>query len=357
MRIAAVVAGFCVLSACAREDLPRVYAAAETAPVASLDDAADDPAIWLHPDDPAKSLIIGTDKQAGLYVYDLSGAVKQFLPAGRPNNVDLRQGVALPDGWRGDLAAASDRADDTIALFAASEAGVEKIGAFPSAAPEPYGLCMGLVDGAATVFVAHKTGALIQYALAGFGGDAGAGRDGGQDADQPVGVDVARIGFASQLEGCVFDDEMQVLYVGEEAKGVWRVDFENGRPGEPALIDEVAGASGVRADVEGLALYRTGEGTGYLIASSQGNDSFAVYDRAGGNRFIGRFAVGEGEGVDGAQETDGIEATAADLGQAFPNGALVVQDGRNLPRGEAQNFKIIDWRDVEALPFMARGAQ
>ena len=341
MRVWAII-GLLGLSACARESLPTVYAAAETRPVASLDDAADDPAIWLHPDDAAKSLVIGTDKRAGLYVYDLSGAVKQFLPSGRPNNVDLRQRVALPGGWTGDLAAASDRADDTIALFAVGEAGLEKIGAFPSAVVEPYGLCMGLVEGAPVVFSAYKTGELVHYAIAGPG----------------EGAEVARVEFDTQLEGCVFDDEMQVLYVGEEARGIWRVDYAGGRPGAPVLIDGVAGASGVKADVEGLALYKTGAETGYLIASSQGNNSFAVYDRAfdangGGNRFLGRFAVGEGEVIDGAQETDGIETTSAALGDAFPKGVFIVQDGKNRPRGTPQNFKIVDWRDIEALPFMA----
>lgn len=347
MRVFAINGFFAIamlaLGACAREDLPTVYAMVETTPVASLDDAADDPAIWLHPEDSAKSLVIGTDKQAGLYVYDLSGAVKQFLPSGRPNNVDLRQRVVLPDGWTGDLAAATDRADDTIALFSVSEDGLEKIGAFPSAIVEPYGLCMGLVEGAPVAFGAYKTGELVHYALAGPG----------------EGAEVARVNFDTQLEGCVFDDEMQVLYVGEEARGVWRVDYAGGRPGAPVLIDEVAGASGVRADVEGLALYKTGDETGYLIASSQGNDSYAVYDRAfdangGGNRFLGRFAVGEGEAIDGAQETDGIEAISAALGDAFPKGAFIVQDGKNRPRGTPQNFKVVDWRDIESLPFMAQ---
>ena len=341
MRLAAIL-GLFVLSACAREDLPTVFAMAETAPVATFDDAADDPAIWLHPDDSSKSLIIGTDKRAGLYVYDLSGAVKQFLPSGQPNNVDLRQGVALADGWTGDLAAATDRADDTIALFSVSEGGVEKIGSFPSTVVEPYGACMGLAGGRGektiAIFGAYKTGELIYYAVSG----------------QSAGAEVARLQFDSQLEGCVFDDEMQVLYVGEEARGIWRVAFENGRPGAPTLIDEVAGASGVKADVEGLALYKTGDGAGYLFASSQGNNSFAVYDREDGNRFLGRFAIGDGAAIDGAEETDGIEAISTPLGDTFPKGVFVVQDGRNLPRGEAQNFKIVDWRDIEALPFMAQ---
>lgn len=38
---------------------------------------SDDPAIWIHPDDPSKSLIIGTDKNVdgALYVFDLEGKI------------------------------------------------------------------------------------------------------------------------------------------------------------------------------------------------------------------------------------------------------------------------------------------
>ena len=37
----------------------------------------DDPAIWINPADPAKSLIIGTDKDddGAYYVYDLDGKI------------------------------------------------------------------------------------------------------------------------------------------------------------------------------------------------------------------------------------------------------------------------------------------
>src|SRR5690606_27100977 len=51
--------------------VPAVTALAETAPVASYGDAADDPAIWAHPTQPGRSLIVATDKKAGLYVYDM----------------------------------------------------------------------------------------------------------------------------------------------------------------------------------------------------------------------------------------------------------------------------------------------
>ena len=39
-----------------------VTATVETEPVPHSGDSADDPAIWIHPTDPAQSTIIGTDK-------------------------------------------------------------------------------------------------------------------------------------------------------------------------------------------------------------------------------------------------------------------------------------------------------
>ena len=69
---------------------PMVAASAETDPVDSTSDAADDPAIWRNRANPAASLVIGTDKQVGIHVYDLKGKRLSFTPAARLNNVDLR---------------------------------------------------------------------------------------------------------------------------------------------------------------------------------------------------------------------------------------------------------------------------
>ena len=79
-------------------DVPTLLPVAETEPVPHVGDAADDPAIWPDPRDPARSTIIGTDKDGGLAVYDLSGRELQYLPDGRLNNVDLRS--AFPLGRR-----------------------------------------------------------------------------------------------------------------------------------------------------------------------------------------------------------------------------------------------------------------
>lgn len=353
---------FLALGACARPgadapaEIPFVVAQAETQPVGSEGDAADDPAIWINETDPAASIILGTDKKAGLYLYDLKGAVKQFLPAGKLNNVDLRQNVTV-GGWTGDLAAATNRTDDTITLIDMTGGEAKLFGAFPSVLAEPYGLCMGRSAGEVLIFVPYKTGDVVAYRLQGPGeGDApplepymtSEGMAYRLTWPDGAGVEASRLKLDSQAEGCVFDDETGLLYVAEEDRGIWKASYTDGELGAPTLIDEVGGASGVAADVEGLALYKTGARDGYLIASSQGNDSYAVYKLDEETSFIGRFAVKDGDSIDGTSETDGVEASSAPLGAGYPEGVLIVQDGANAPDGETQNFKIIDWRQIEA---------
>ena len=60
-----------------------VKARGQTEPVAETGDAADDPAIWVHPGDPARSLILGTDKKDGLNVYDLDGRLLNVVSPAR----------------------------------------------------------------------------------------------------------------------------------------------------------------------------------------------------------------------------------------------------------------------------------
>lgn len=336
---AATLVGSTLLTACSPDagTTVGVMARSETAPVASSDDAADDPAIWVHPTNPSQSLILGTDKRAGLNLYRLDGTQHTFIPAGRLNNVDLRQNVVLTD-FLGDLAAATNRSDNSITLFSISANESKEIARFPATLPEPYGYCSGLVNNAYIAFITYKTGNVIAQHVQGL-------------------TEIADAGyykFGSQLEGCVYDDEMQVLYVGEENKGIWRMSYDGAAFGEPVLIDSTGSETGLRADVEGLALYIKENGQGYLVASSQGNNRYTVYDRRSDNAFIKRFSVTDNgmSGsmyIDSVQETDGLALTSVALGPNFPNGMLVVQDGINEPTGSNQNFKIIDWRDIDVL--------
>ncbi len=321
----------------------------ETTPVDGLEDAADDPAVWINRTDPSQSLILGTDKRAGLRIYGLDGTQRQFLPVGALNNVDLRQGVTLAD-WSGDLAAATNRSDDSVVLFSITASGAEELGRF-STNPDPYGFCMGRDGNDLILFVAHRQGYVQPFILSSV-----------EDRDAPV---TARpLYLDSQVEGCVYDDTQRRLFVGEENKGIWRVGFRDGTFGDgaPVLIDAVGGEAGLTADVEGLSLYETGPESGYLLASSQGDNSFHVYSRLHPHGFLGKFRIMPDPDlkIDGAQDTDGIESVFTPLGPAYPRGLLVVQDGYNVgadlskdgvtpdeKRLHPQNFKIVDWRRVE----------
>lgn len=322
--------------------LPWVVARAQTAPVARRGDAADDPAIWVHPGDPARSRVLGTNKKQGLLVYDLQGRERQLLPVGRINNVDLRQHVRAGAGWM-DVAVATQRDEHALALFAIDAEGtVRDLGRVVTPLKNIYGVCTARgAEGDLQVFVNDKDGTLLHLRLTPTGTD---GRG------PWAATELRRLHFGSQPEGCVVDEAGGRVFLGEEDRGVWSLPLRadaSGTAARPQLILPVGGL--LQADTEGLALYDGPHGR-YLVVSSQGNDSYVVLDAAPPHRLRGAFRIGLNAeaGIDGASETDGLEATARPLGPDYPQGLLVVQDGhKHLPDGP-QNFKWVDWREVAA---------
>ncbi len=320
------------------EPLPVLTPLVQTDEVPSLGDAADDPAIWLHPDEPSRSRVLGTDKQGGLLVYDLQGRQLQDLRVGRLNNVDLRAGFDL-GGQRVDLAVASHRDGNALQFFAIDRASGElsDLGLAPTALSDIYGLCLfQQPDGVIHAIANDKDGTFVQYRL-----DGSSGR---------VQATLARqFKVASQPEGCVADDRNQRLFVGEEDVAVWTLDARAEAPAE--LQQVIAAGDRVRADIEGLAFYQ-GEQRDYLVISSQGNDSYVVLDGQAPYAVRGAFRIGldAARGIDGVSETDGLEVTSANLGGPWSQGMLVVQDGRKrMPEGR-QNYKYLPWSAVaEAL--------
>ena len=324
------------LSACGGEPaLPdlTVAASAETGVVAGRGDAADDPAMWVS-EDPGQSLVLGTDKQSGLYAYNLDGSIHQYLPVGRVNNVDVRYDFALP-GPRRDIALASDRTNIAIAVFMIDpdQRSIEAWAPIPVDMTDPYGFCLyQRPDGGLYAFMTDRDlGTMVQY-LVRYDGE------GRLSADE-----VRRFDVGSVAEGCVVDDLNRDLYVAEEAVGIWRysADPQNGAARELFAPAEMPA---ITPDVEGLAIWRREEGD-RLIASSQGDSTYAVFDIGSGN-FLGRFAVSGGD-IDRTTETDGIEVFSGDLGTDFPAGIFIAQDDSEDSGG--QNFKLVDLRDLEAV--------
>lgn len=303
-------------------------------------DAADDPEIWADPRDPSRGVIFGTDKQAGLYVYGFDGVVRDFIPDGRLNNVDLRDGFATPRGPRV-LVAASDRGRMGAALYLLDPDSLETTawGVVPVDLAEPYGLCMGRRGEAFVVIVDGTDGQVRQLRIT-------VGPDG-----RPVATEERRFAVGSQTEGCVVDDARGLLYIGEEGAGIWRYDLDPATGGAPVLIAAAPSAM-LKPDVEGLTLLREGDRT-WLIASSQGDSAFAVWRVDGATPvFTGRFSPGPANGIDAVTGTDGVAGLGGPVGP-FPDGLLVVQDDVDSD-GEApssirarQNFKLIDWREVK----------
>jgi 3-phytase len=311
-----------------------VSATVETEPVRSGGDAADDPAIWVHPSNPAESTIIGTDKQGGLVVYDLAGKQLQYLSDGKMDNVDLRPGFPL-GGQQVALVTAGNRQDNSIAIYRVNPQTrtLENVAARKITTLPIYGSCMyrSAKTGKFYYFANSKSGAVEQWELT----DNGSGK---VEAKK-----VRNFKLGSVTEGCVADDELGHFYISEETVAIWKYGAEPDA-GEARTAVDKAGAGRLVADIEGLAIAYAKDGTGYLIASSQGNNSFVIYRREGQNEYVKTFRVVPGNNLDAVEETDGIEVATANLGPAFPHGVFIAQDGIN-DRGN-QNFKLVPWQAI-----------
>lgn len=309
-----------------------VTARGETDAVATANaDAADDPAIWRNPADPAASLIVGTDKKAGLHVYDLAGKDRFFIDAGRVNNVDLKD-----MGPAGIIVAASDRNDRAnakLALFRLDPATAKltPLGIVPVGAGEAYGVCLYRSGDRLHAFNVIKDGTIRQVELDLTGA-------------APVGRILRTMKLATQSEGCVADERTHRLYVAEEDVGLWRFDARADGPTDAIPMAKADGQQ-IVADTEGVTLAPEGDGAGgYLIVSSQGDHAYTLY-RLSDDSYVGRFRIAPGP-LGATEETDGIDFAPGDFGPTYPGGLFVAQDGYNPPR--AQNFKFAAWADIKA---------
>jgi 3-phytase len=362
------------------DTIPGVIPALETPPVTDLDEPpdnqqpgdADDPAIYLHPTDSSKSLVISTLKDGGLSVYDLNGEIVQTILPGEPgdvryNNVDLVYGFEL-DGKVVDLAIASDRENDTLAIYQIDPATQQLIDVTSDNIPASI---FGIDDGEQTayglatytspltdqsyVFVSQRENRNVAQLELVDDGAGGVSAEVVRTLSVPIPAD-GELADA-QVEGMVADRELGSLYVGQENGGIFKFTAEPTGETQGTLIEAVKpDGSVLEADVEGLTIYYADNGTGYLLASSQGDSTYAVFTREGDNEYLGSFAIGNANEVDSVEESDGADVVNVPLGSQFPFGLLVVQDGDNDPavvindEGEIENasstFKFIPWQNI-----------
>ncbi|AJE51448.1 phytase [Paenibacillus polymyxa] len=319
----------------------KVLPSVETEAVEDGEDAADDPAIWLNPVDPDKSRILATNKGGGILVYDLDGKQLQNMKVGKMNNVDLRYGFTL-GGKKVDIAGATNRTNNTIDIFTIDGVSgtltnvVDK--PIKATMKEVYGFSLyhSLKTGKFYALVLGKEGEFEQYELI----DNGNGKIAGKL--------VRQFKLATQSEGMVADDEYGTLYIAEEDYAIWKYSAEPDGPSKPLRRVDIADGRRLHDDIEGLTLYYGKDGKGYLMASSQGNSSYAIYERQGDNAYISNFTIGDSPTVDGTSVTDGIDVLGYGLGKNFPHGIFVAQDDENLQNGKKlnQNFKMVPWERI-----------
>ncbi|WP_037844242.1 phytase [Streptomyces sp. NRRL S-455] len=388
--------------------LPGLTATTET-PALYGDDAggnadADDPAIWRNTADPDASLVISTAKEGGLRVYDLAGKEVQSIPAppaptpddkpGRFNNVDLVSGFPLPTG-RADVAVVTDRGRDHLRIYRITPGAARPLTditdpnaplVFSKTLDEvndqttPYGLATWTdkATGRSYAVVSRRSRtrlALLELRTTSTG--AVTYRQ-VRTYDLPASFTLpdgtswtpcTDPGDLAQVEGMVVDPVNKVLYAGQEDVGIWRMPADLG--GKPKLIDKVReygvpatydeateecvtgadpgyGGTHLSADVEGLTILDEGSGDGYLLASSQGDNTFAAYDRevSDDNEYESGFRITAGT-VDGSEECDGAAVLNAPLGSRYPNGLLVVQDGHNTPDERDEDGEVRDNTDFK----------
>ena len=328
---------FLIVSSCSQDH--SIYAVAETEPVATTGDAADDPALIINTKNPRKSIILGTDKKAGIYLYDLEGTKLAFSAMGEINNIDVRQ---TNDEI---FIAASNRSLRSIefwafdqntffaknALYSNIFASASRSYSIPTNI-DVYGICIGMIAGTPVAFVTEDRGPRVELWTL---------------ENQML---VGTFSNGGESEGCVFDDENQTVFISEEeVNGVLKAyDLNQEYPfAEPIIVDSREGNIG--GDPEGLAIYKTSDLEGYILLSSQGDNKYNVYNRQKPYQFISSFTVDDSpSGIDGTSHTDGISVSSYNLGGKFYKGIMIAQDDENLDGEELknQNFKIIPFKQV-----------
>ncbi|WGF87791.1 phytase [Marinivivus vitaminiproducens] len=329
----------------------------------------DDPAIWVNPEDAGASVVVTAMKNGGLRVYDLAGTELQAVePEGvRYNNVDILKSVAL-HGETVDVAVASDRANDTLAFYAIGADGTlsdvtaadlpASIFGVDDGEATAYGLAAytSPEDGRQYVFVTQASGASIAQLEVVAKGDR-LSFEPVRTLTLPVAEGADPVDY--QSEGIAIDQETGVGYVTVEDELGLLAFSADPDGGDDFEVVSAIDSGHFSPDLEGVAIHYGEDGEGLIVVSSQGDNSFAVFDRETWD-YRGAFAIRSEGGIDGVEESDGLEIYSGAL-PGFEDGLLVTQDGSNeiqavfadAEDGEVQNFnvnfKYSDLGDVLAL--------
>ncbi|MBX3707953.1 MAG: phytase [Pseudomonadales bacterium] len=312
----------------------------------------DDPAIWINRDDPAASLILGTDKDAdgALYVFGLDGRVhadKVVRGLLRPNNVDVAYDV-LVGGKRVDVAVLTERFASRLRIFRLPDMAPIDGGGIPvfvgERARDPMGIALYTrpADGALFAIVsrsdafAPREGYLHQYRLA----DDGTGQLRG----------LFTRAFASwsglkEIEALAVDDALGYVYASDESWGVRKYHADPLAEDAEEQLAEFGTGDLFARDHEGIAIYRRDDGTGYILVSDQQADLFRIFTREGAaddphrHELVGTVRLS-------TRDSDGSDVIAQSL-PGFPGGLFVAMS-------TDRTFQFYAWEDIRRAAGLPR---
>ncbi len=296
----------------------------------------DDPAIWINPEDPAQSLIIGTDKETGggLYVFNLQGKiVNKVTGLNRPNNVDIALGLNL-EGKPTDVAVTTERKANRIRIYsipgmkAVDGGGIEVFQGEANRDPMGIACYKRSPDGTIFVIVGRKSGPqegyLWQYKLVAKNGK----------ADLELVRKFGKYSGKKEIESIAVDNELGFVYYSDEQVGIrkYYADPEKGNE-ELALF----GQGEFKEDNEGISIYRLDAATGYILVSNQADTSFNIYAREGTSQQPHQHTLLAKVPVS-ALESDGSEMTSVSL-PGFEGGLFVAMS-------TDKTFHYYRWKDI-----------
>lgn len=305
----------------------------------------DDPAIWVNHANPAESLVLGTDKDrdGALMVFGLDGVEKKELSVRgllRPNNCDIAYDIALGEGAV-DLVVVAERFAHRLRVYRLPDMAPVDGGGIPVFEGERARDVMGIAlyrrphDGALFAIVsrsdfgAPEQGYLHQYRLV----------DDGTGSIRGIFVRAfADWSGLKEIEALAVDNELGYIYASDETYGVRKYLAD---PAAADAADELAviGKTGFARDHEGISIYPTGPGQGYILVSDQQADTFRVFPREGtatnphDHPLLGVVKLS-------TAESDGSDVTAVEL-PGFPGGLLVAMS-------TDRTFQFYAWDDIAA---------
>ncbi|OGU60006.1 MAG: 3-phytase [Ignavibacteria bacterium RBG_13_36_8] len=340
----------CVFNCCSQTEQPDCGTIKPIVVTDTVKWDTDDPAIWINPDDPTKSLIIGTDKESdgALYVFDLNGKIieeKVVRNLKRPNNVDVEYGLIL-NGKSVDIAVATEREANKIRIYSLPEmkavdnGGIEVFEGEEQRAPMGISLYKRPTDGAVFAIISRKEGPLEGYLWQYLLSDDGTGN--------VKGTKVRAFGLYSgvkEIESIAVDDQLGYVYYSDEQYGIRKyyvdpdVKDANKELGIIYVMDYLE-------DSEGISIYPVDDKTGYILVSDQSANRFRIYTREG--------TLADPEEETPAQphnhklvkivnastnNSDGSEVTNMVLNEKFPGGFFVAMS-------DNKTFQYYSWKDI-----------